>query len=280
LENNNNGLPSSEKDVPECPATVPVTSTGVPGIEDWQRLEITTNAGKCFRLFNCVDDKPVPYSEYSCKVSDIKGDWWGEHFYQDGLPIFVLNWNLGDPYGSKMSTRNVISRKEYLEMPAPNATTDMTWARYPILSDDGTNPAQFRFVERAFTKGGNPPASCGGKQSLQVPYDAYYFFYPCKDAKVAETPEVPLPQAEPVLPPPLAPVEPIAPIAPFAPIAPVVPVAEVPAAAAEVPAAEAPAVDLPATEVPAALEPAETPPSRASVASSVVVLGLGVLALA
>jgi hypothetical protein len=82
LDNNNNNLPFKEADIPECPATVPVTSTGVPGVSDDQRLEISTNAGKCFRIFNCVDDKPVPYSEYSCKISDIKGDWWGEHFYQ------------------------------------------------------------------------------------------------------------------------------------------------------------------------------------------------------
>ncbi len=59
----------------------------MPGISDDERLEISTNEGKCFRIFNCVDDKPVPYSEYSCEISDIKGDWWGEHFYQDGLPV-------------------------------------------------------------------------------------------------------------------------------------------------------------------------------------------------
>ena len=169
----------------------------MPGISDDERLEISTNEGKCFRVFNCIDDKPVPYSEYTCKISDIKGDWWGEHFYQDGLPVFILNWNLGNPSGGKMSTRNVIARKEYLEMPAPDASKDMSWARYPILSDDGTNPAQFRYVERAYTKGGLPPPSCKGQSSVQVPFQAYYYFYACKDPKAAEKPKEEPPKEEP-----------------------------------------------------------------------------------
>lgn len=205
----------------------------MPGVSDDERLEISTNEGKCFRIFNCVDDKPVPYSEYSCKISDIKGDWWGEHFYQDGLPVFILNWSLGNPSGGKMSTRNVIARKEYLEMPAPDTSTDMSWARYPILSDDGTNPAKFRYVERADTRGGLRPASCNGQPSIQVPYQAYYYFYACKDPKVADEPEEPPMVAEA---PVVAPVVQVPTVQPTIPVVP----AEAPVVAPEIPASPSP----------------------------------------
>ena len=276
MNNNNNNLPSNEKDVPDCPAGVPVTSTNVPGVSDDQRLEISTQEGKCFRIFNCVDDKPVPYSEYTCKVSDIKGNWWGDHFYQDGLPVFVLNWDLGDPSGNKLVTRNVIARKEYLEIPAPNPAADMTWARYPILSDDGTNPAQFRYVERAWTKGGVPPASCNGQQSVQVPYQAFYHFYTCKDPKAAEAPKAP-PKEAPVVAQVVAPVT--VPVATVGQVPVEVPVeVPVPASVAEVPVVapvEAP-MEAP-MELSDAVAPAAVPTKSGGVATSTVAGLTGVL---
>jgi hypothetical protein len=250
----------------------------VPGISDDERLEISTNEGKCFRVFNCIDDKPVPYSEYTCEISDIKGDWWGEHFYQDGLPVFILNWNLGNPSGGKMSTRNVIARKEYLEMPAPDASKDMNWARYPILSDDGTNPAQFRYVERAYTKGGLPPPSCNGQSSVQVPFQAYYYFYACKDPKAAEKPkEEPPKVAE-------APVEPTAtvPMAPSVQVPiPVVPAQPPIASPVQIPAA--PIEDTP-TATPTATPtvtpaPVEDTPTVSPAPSGVDTISLVMVAL-
>lgn len=198
LTNNNNNLPSSEKDLPVCPENVPVLSTGVPGISDDQRLEISTNKGKSFRIFQCIDDKPVSYSEYDAKISDIKGDWWGEMFYQDGFPIFRLNW--ANPYsdGNKIESRTVVSFKEYVEIPAPNPTSDLPWARYPVMSDDGKKPSPFKYIERAYTKGGVPPATCGGQREVRVPYEAYYYFYACKDALSAVSPDAtPVPMFEP-----------------------------------------------------------------------------------
>jgi len=134
-----------EEDMPVCPDQVPVTETGVPGISDNQRLEISTQKGKAFRIFDCINDKPVPYSEYNAKVSDIKGDWWGEMFYQDGFPIFKLNW--ADPYNNnKVYPRTIISFKEFVEVPSPDVSS-APWARYPIMSDDGAKPGAFKYRE-------------------------------------------------------------------------------------------------------------------------------------
>jgi hypothetical protein len=187
------------------------------------------------------------------------------------LPVFILNWNLGDEFGNKMSTRNVIARKEYLEIPSPDADT-MSWARYPILSDDGTNPAQFRYVERAYTRGGQPPASCGGKATIQVPYEAYYYFYPCKDPKqAAEAPkeqpkETPAPTAveavapveEPVVP-ATEPTKPDMPTGPTMPTEPTVVPESAPVKAVEDPMAMSPAPEqVVPTTVPTAPETASS----------------------
>ena len=226
----------------------------------------------------------MSYSEYSCKISDIKGNWWGDHFYQDGLPVFILNWDLGNPTGGKMSTRNVIARKEYLEMPAPNAQNDMTWARYPILSDDGTNPAKFKYVERAYTRGGQPPASCNGETSIQVPYQAYYYFYPCKEPKVAaieEPKETPKPAEAPVT----ATVEVVPPSVEVPPAE--APTSIVPTEESSAPPAEPPTESLDATpeapveEVSVEEAPIVAPaPASGAVASSIICSVVGLAAFA
>ena len=173
-----------------------------------------------------------------------------------------------------MSTRNVIARKEYLEMPAPDASADMSWARYPILSDDGTNPAQFRYVERAYTKGGMRPASCNGESSIQVPYQAYYYFYACKDPKVAEKPnEEPPKVAE-------APVVPVvaASMAPSVQVPmPVVP-AEAPSASPmEIP--DSPLEDVPVEDVPVEQAPVEKAPSEDETAVTPAPSGVDTISL-
>lgn len=214
LTNNNNNLPTLEKDLPICPDPISVTTTGVPGVSDDQRLEISTRKGKSFRTFKCLGDVPTSYSEYEAEISDIKGDWWGKLYYDgNGFPTFELNWV--NPNNKKYIKRKIVTRKEFTEMPSP--TGDAPWARYPVYSDEGQ--PQFRYVERAVTRGGVPPASCEGKATLSVPYEAYYYFYLCRDAKVqteepATSPVVPVvPPPSPVVPPPTPVVPSPAPVA-------------------------------------------------------------------
>ena len=211
LVNNNNDLPTKENELATCPDPIPVTTTGVPGVSDDDRLELTTQQSTGTRTFDCLGDKPT-YSEYKAKISDIKGDWWGEMYYdENGFPIFELNWL--DPYSgsNKIASRKVVTFKEFVEIPSPDGAAP--WARYRVLSDDG-KPLPFKYVERAFTRGGEAPASCGGLSKVEVPFQAYYYFYLCKDPKkeaeispVLEpaSPEPVTPSPEPVTPSPAPP---------------------------------------------------------------------------
>lgn len=210
IVNNNNGLPTKENELATCPDPMPVTTTGVPGVSDDDRLELTTQQSTGTRTFDCLGDKPV-FSEYKAKISDIKGDWWGEMFYdENGFPVFELNWL--DPYSgsNKIASRRLVTFKEFVEIPSPEGAAP--WARYRVLSDDG-KPLPFKYVERAFTKGGEAPTSCGGLSKVEVPFEAYFYFYLCKEAKQTDEtsavpPATPEPSPEPVTPPSPEPVTP------------------------------------------------------------------------
>jgi hypothetical protein len=233
LVNNNNDLPTKENELATCPDPIPVTTTGVPGVSDDDRLELTTQQSTGIRTFDCLGDRPT-YSEFKAKISDIKGDWWGEMYYdENGFPIFELNWL--DPYSgsNKIASRKVVTFKEFVEIPSPDGAA--SWARYRVLSDDG-KPLPFKYVERAFTKGGEAPPSCGGLAKVEVPFQAYYYFYLCKDPKQEE-------EASPVLEPSPEPVTPS------------------PEPASPEPASPKPASPEPASPEPATPEPASPEPS-------------------
>jgi hypothetical protein len=205
-----NALRPDDK-VPNCPTFLPVTDTGVPDVQPQAVLEI--NKGKGFRTFACVGDKPM-YSEYTARLGDITGNWWGDLYYDpSGFPTYNLTWQ--DPYDNwKQYPRDVITYKEFVEIPASNAS-DAPWARYKVMSDTGKPP--LAYIERAETVGGGAPTSCENKDSVTVPMFAHYRLYACKEAAPTPPPGLPPnsslpaamrpPPAEPSEPPTMAPVE-------------------------------------------------------------------------
>ena len=245
-------MPGDE--LPECPAVPPVTSTDLPGLTPQVVLETKGATGE--RTFTCSGDVPNVYSEFSVEFTEPRANWFGGLAYDaNGFPTYTIKWQ--DEYNDYKEYPRVIQTfKEFVEKPSPLPNT-VSWARYKVLSDTGLVP--FSYIERADTAGGAPPATCGGKATVKVPYTANYKFYACKEAPAPKpspaaklsppAPASPAPVPEPVLSPPAA-------AAPE----------PTPAPATPVPASPEAAVPSPAP-VPEP-EPVPSPPSPAAPAAS------------
>jgi len=197
----NDKLPKDSNSLPECPPNLPVTETGVPGLKPMIDVR-TKRSGIATRNFNCFNDVPKTYSEYSAELNQVEQLWKGELYYDvNGFPTFALAFK--DPYQDYITTnRTIVTFKEFVEVPSstPGASP---WARHKVMSDTGNPP--FSYVERADTEGGAMPSSCKGGTDMNVPYNATYNFYMCNEAPavpdipaIADIPAIPdLPSPSP-----------------------------------------------------------------------------------
>ena len=184
-------------DPPECPELIPVTETGLPGLDP--KVVLYTNKNSGLRTFTCSSNRPNPYSEYTAKLGDNEGSWWGEMYYDDnGFPTYNLTWQDPwnyDEYGNKkLYPRSIVTFKEFIESESLNGSAP--WARYKVLSDTGSPPVAY--VERAKTEGGATPPDCNNEASVSVGLEMEIRLYVCETPAVTTTPPPPSdPVAEP-----------------------------------------------------------------------------------
>jgi hypothetical protein len=161
------------------------------------QVVLTLKAGSGVRTFPCIGDQPNTYSEFKGEFTETTANWFGGLSYDaNGFPVYKIMYQ--DPENDYVEyPRTVVTFKEFLEVPSatPGALSS---ARYKVMSDDIGPPfLPFSYIERTETTGGVAPTSCGGKQSVSVPYNAVYKFYTCRQDAPKPAPQpAPSPPAD------------------------------------------------------------------------------------